>query len=77
VPLPPKAGKKSSKAKKKAVAKETMHELAHGSVNAPSRKSTSGAQRQKQNVAIMLERSGQGRKKKKSTAKRPRNVGRA
>jgi hypothetical protein len=65
MPLPPKLSKKAPKAKKKARAASVMHELAHGPVNSPARKATSGKQRQKQNVAIMLQNSGQGKKKAK------------
>ena len=53
------------KKKKDARMAEDMHELTHGPVNAPSRKATSGKQRQKQNVAIALKNSGLGKKRKK------------
>jgi hypothetical protein len=65
MPLPPKLSKKAPKAKKKAQAAKAMSELSHGPVTAPSRKVTTGSQRQKQNVAIMLKNTGQSKKKKK------------
>jgi hypothetical protein len=70
MPLPPKLSKKAPKAKKQKVMKATMHELAHGPVNAPSRKATSGAQRQKQNVAIALQQSGLSKKAAKPKKKK-------
>jgi hypothetical protein len=65
VPLPKPLSKKAPKKQKQARAESVMHELAHGPVNAPSRKATSGKQRQKQNVAIMLKNSGQSNRGKK------------
>lgn len=64
MPLPKKLSKKAPKAKKKKVMAETMKELTSGPVNAPSRKATSGKQRQKQNVAIALQQAGMSNKKK-------------
>jgi len=63
MPLPKQLSKKAPKAKKKAQAAEVMHELSTGPVNSPARKATTGVQRQKQNVAIMLQNTGQSKKK--------------
>jgi len=65
MPLPKKLGPKAPKAKKKAQAADVMDELTNGPVNSPSRKVTSGKRRQKQNVAIMLNNTGQSNKGKK------------
>ena len=46
-----------------------MHELKHGPVTAPSRKATSGEQRHKQDVAIMLKNVGAAKKKPRKKAK--------
>ena len=69
MPLPKPLKKNASKKKKEARTASVMDELTHGPVNAPSRKATSGAQRQKQNVAIMLKNTGQSKKKSPKRAK--------
>lgn len=65
MPLPKPLKPSASKDKKKARAGEVMDELKHGPVNSPSRKATSGKQRQKQDIAIMLQNTGQSNKKSK------------
>jgi hypothetical protein len=78
VPLPKTLPKSASKKKKKAAGTKIMHELKHSPVEAPSRKATSGKQHQKQNVAIMLKKTGQSNESKPSPKrKRPRNKGRS
>jgi hypothetical protein len=81
MPLPKSLPKSASKKKKKAVAAKVFHELKHSPVEAPSRKATSGKQRQKQNIAIALKKSGQSDQSKDTPAgrkrKRPRNKGRS
>ncbi len=66
MPLPKALKPGAAKSKVKARASEVMDELTHGPVNSPSRKATSGKQREKQNLAIMLQNTGQSNKKKKS-----------
>ncbi len=65
MPLPKPLKPSAPKDKKKARASEVMDELKHGPVNSPSRKATSGKQRQKQDIAIMLQNTGQSNKKSK------------
>lgn len=63
MPLPkPLTRRASKKAKRKRVG-DVMSELKHGPVKAPSRKATSGKQRQKQNIAIALKSAGMSRKR--------------
>lgn len=69
MPLPKKLSPKAPKAKKKAQGAEVMDELKNGPVNSPSRKATSGKQRQKQDIAIMLQNTGQSNKGKKPKKK--------
>ena len=69
MPLPPELSKKASPKKKKKRMADTMHELAHGPVTAPSRKATHGAQRQKQNVAIAMKNAGMAKPKRKKGKK--------
>jgi hypothetical protein len=80
MPLPKKLPKGASKAKKKSVMTKAMHELKHAPVTAPSRKATSGAQRHKQDIAIAMKQSGQGKERADKPngrkRKRPRNKGR-
>jgi len=64
MPLPPQLSKKAPAKKKKAQMQDTMSELKHGPVTAPSRKATHGAQRQKQNLAIALKNAGMSKKRK-------------
>jgi hypothetical protein len=78
MPLPKTLPKSAPKKKKKAVAAKVFHELKHSPVEAPSRKATSGVQRQKQNIAIALKKSGQSKDKPATgKRKRPRNKGRS
>jgi hypothetical protein len=70
MPLPTPLKKSAPKAKKQARTKSVMAELSHGPVTAPSRKVTTGAQRQRQNVAVMLKNSGQSNKAVKPKKKK-------
>ena len=67
MPLPKPLSKKAPAAKKKARVASTMHELAHSPVTAPSRKATSGKQRQAQNVAIAMKSAGMAKKRSKKS----------
>lgn len=69
MPLPKKLPRSASKAKKKTRAKTVMHELKHAPVTSPARKATSGEQRRKQDIAIMLENTGQSNKAPRKRAK--------
>jgi hypothetical protein len=68
MPLPKKLSRKAPKAKKKAVMAKTMSDLKAGPHH--------GDRTRAQEIAIGLKQSGQS-KKKKSSGKRPRNIGRS
>jgi hypothetical protein len=73
MPLPKPLKRGASKARKKKVVAETMHDLKHGPHH--------GQRTHKQEVAIAMKQSGQSRKRRgtklQHSSKRPRNKGRA
>lgn len=76
MPLPPKLRRGAPKEKVKAREQEVMHELKHGKVTSPARKATSGVQRHKQDVAIMLKNVGKSKETSEQAPVKPkRNAG--
>ena len=72
MPLPPQLRKGASKKKVKQQAQKVMHELKHSPVTSPARKATSGLQRHKQDVAIMMKNTGQSRGESEQAPAKPK-----